>query len=91
MPQDSAILPGYISIGIRANHMDMTKFATVDDPGFEAVCGELRRWIKQLSKVSNPSRDPLPPGSGDTLQDGQREPDGSNVPDALQSNAAICT
>jgi hypothetical protein len=35
VPQDSAILPGYIPIGIRGNHMDMTKFASVDDPGFQ--------------------------------------------------------
>jgi protein SERAC1 len=54
VPQDSAILPGYIPIGIRANHMDMTKFATVDDPGFAAVCGELRRWIKQLRGAAAP-------------------------------------
>ena len=25
----------------------MTKFANVDDPGFVAVCGELRRWIRE--------------------------------------------
>lgn len=24
----------------------MARFADVDDPGFVAVCGELRRWIK---------------------------------------------
>ncbi|RYP02565.1 hypothetical protein DL765_010728 [Monosporascus sp. GIB2] len=49
VPQDSAILPGYIPIGIRGNHMDMTKFASIDDPGFVAVCGELRRWIRDMS------------------------------------------
>lgn len=48
MPKHSAILPGYIPIGIHANHVEMTKFATLDDPGFKAVCGELRRWSKQL-------------------------------------------
>ncbi|KAK3937089.1 hypothetical protein QBC46DRAFT_417131 [Diplogelasinospora grovesii] len=37
-------LPG---IGV-PNHMDMARFAAADDPGFMAVCGELRRWIKQL-------------------------------------------
>ncbi|KAK4117981.1 hypothetical protein N657DRAFT_659810 [Parathielavia appendiculata] len=45
VPQDSAILPGYIPIGVHRNHMDMTKFASVDDPGFLAVCGELRRPV----------------------------------------------
>jgi hypothetical protein len=28
--------------------MDMTKFEGPDDPGFVAVTGELRRWIKEL-------------------------------------------
>ncbi|CAI7593607.1 unnamed protein product [Penicillium palitans] len=48
VPQDSAILPGYIPIGIHGNHMDMTKFAGPTDPGLLAVCGEMRRWIKDL-------------------------------------------
>lgn len=47
MPQDSAILPGYTPIGIHSNHMDMPKFANADDPGFVALSGELRRWIKE--------------------------------------------
>ncbi|UKZ79212.1 hypothetical protein TrVFT333_006962 [Trichoderma virens FT-333] len=51
VPQHSAILPGYIPIGIHGNHMDMTKFASKDDPGFVAVCGELRRWIREISRV----------------------------------------
>ncbi|RSL83110.1 hypothetical protein CEP52_016800, partial [Fusarium oligoseptatum] len=33
VPQDSAILPGYIPIGIHSDHMGMTKFASTDDPG----------------------------------------------------------
>jgi hypothetical protein len=28
--------------------MDMTKFGTLDDPGFVAVTGEIRRWVKAL-------------------------------------------
>ena len=27
--------------------MDMTKFVNLEDPGFVAVCGELRRWIRE--------------------------------------------
>ncbi|KAH0562800.1 hypothetical protein GP486_002572 [Trichoglossum hirsutum] len=50
VPSHSAILPGYIPIGIRGNHMDMTKFEDAEDPGFVAVAGELRRWIKDLIK-----------------------------------------
>lgn len=48
MEKHSAILPGYIPIGIRANHSEMTKFADVHDPGFDAVCGELRRWVRSI-------------------------------------------
>ena len=28
----------------------MTKFVNVDDPGFVAVCGELRRWVRDTDK-----------------------------------------
>ncbi|KAH7176204.1 hypothetical protein EDB81DRAFT_772114 [Dactylonectria macrodidyma] len=28
--------------------MDMTKFANNEDPGFIALCGELRRWIRSI-------------------------------------------
>ena len=52
-------------MGIRSNHMDMTKFENVDDPGFKAIAGELRRWIRalvrsenvRLSHVESPHRD----------------------------------
>ena len=90
VPQDSAILPGYIPIGIRSNHMDMTKFASIDDPGFQAVCGELRRWIKQLGKAATPVGNPLPPRSSSASKDGQRGPDSSDGLDGVQSNAAMC-
>ncbi|KXX75211.1 Kinesin light chain [Madurella mycetomatis] len=49
VPQHSAVLPGHIVIGIHSNHMDMARFAAKDDQGFTAVCGELRRWVKQIS------------------------------------------
>jgi hypothetical protein len=32
--------------------MDMTRFEHVDDPGFLAVAGELRRWCRELSSPS---------------------------------------
>ena len=44
----SAILPEYIHMGIRDNHIGMTKFKSVDDPGFVRVTGELQRWVKGL-------------------------------------------
>jgi hypothetical protein len=39
--------------------MNMARFANVDDPGFVAVCGELRRWIRDVEgnkrRHKNPS------------------------------------
>ena len=57
VPSRSAILPGYILIGIRSNHMDMSKFEDVDDPGFAAVVGELRRWTRELARSQKPEID----------------------------------
>jgi len=33
--------------------MDMTKFEDRSDPGFTAVAGELRRWIRELVALSD--------------------------------------
>ncbi|KAH8756033.1 hypothetical protein F5883DRAFT_359130, partial [Diaporthe sp. PMI_573] len=48
VPQELAILPGYIPIRIRRDHMGMTKFVSPEDPGFVAVCGELRSWVRAM-------------------------------------------
>lgn len=53
VPSHSAILPGYIPIGIRNNHINMTKFENANDPGFAIFAGELRRWVKHLAAVEN--------------------------------------
>jgi hypothetical protein len=52
VPSYSAVLPGYVPIVIRDNHMGMTKFDDLDDPAFIAVAGELRRWSKELNTKS---------------------------------------
>ncbi|GAB1314018.1 Tetratricopeptide-like helical (Fragment) [Madurella fahalii] len=70
VPQDSAILPGYIPIGIPSNHMDMARFERADNPGFVAVCGELRRWARELRPVSTEA-----PPANTSL--GQPSPDGA--------------
>jgi hypothetical protein len=54
VPSHSAILPGYVPIGIRHNHMDMTKFEHEGDPGFVAVAGELRRWTREIATEKAP-------------------------------------
>ncbi|KAE8155495.1 hypothetical protein BDV40DRAFT_294286 [Aspergillus tamarii] len=40
---ESAGLPGSVPIRIHSNHMGITKFSSVDDPGFVAILGQLRR------------------------------------------------
>ena len=50
--------------------MGMTKFASSDDPGFLAVCGELRRWIKQISTAAARDENPRPPGPRNVSHDG---------------------
>ncbi|KAJ4267323.1 hypothetical protein NW762_003427 [Fusarium torreyae] len=56
VPKHSAILPGYISIGIHKNHAEMTKFARPDEPGFVAICGELKRWMKRIQQTRTKSQ-----------------------------------
>ncbi|KAK0627900.1 hypothetical protein B0T14DRAFT_451216 [Immersiella caudata] len=65
VPRESAVLPGYISIGIHANHMDMARFRAADDPGFLAVCSELRRWVEAVATTQGkPERQHVPaPGT----------------------------
>ncbi|KAL7764623.1 hypothetical protein ACKLNR_005768 [Fusarium oxysporum f. sp. zingiberi] len=53
VPKHSAILPGYISIGIHKNHAEMAKFSTSDEPGFVAICGELKRWMKRIQQAQS--------------------------------------
>ena len=48
VPSYSAIIPDRTYIGIRANHMEMTKFRREDDPGFIAVAEEIRRWMGEI-------------------------------------------
>jgi hypothetical protein len=49
VPSHSAILPGYIPIGIHEDHIGMTKFDSHTNTGFTAVAGELLRWMRESS------------------------------------------
>lgn len=53
VPKHSAILPGHISIGIHKNHAEMTKFSNSEEPGFVAICGELKRWMKRIQQTQS--------------------------------------
>ncbi len=50
VPKHSAILPAYTSVAIRANHMDMPKFSSAQDPGYQAISNELWRWARDLDR-----------------------------------------
>lgn len=47
----SAILAAHPHIGIHANHMDMVRFSSCDDPGFLSIAGELQRWMQELGPI----------------------------------------
>ena len=51
VPKDSATLDGYTSIGIHANHMDMTKFLSDQDPDYRNVVSELQRFIQPCGQL----------------------------------------
>lgn len=55
MPQHSAMLPAYGSKSSHANHMNMTKFESAEDPGFVNVSTTLWRWAKDLAKETTGS------------------------------------
>ncbi|KAF4342967.1 hypothetical protein FBEOM_3057 [Fusarium beomiforme] len=60
VPKHSAILPGYISIGIHKNHAEMTKFSNSDEPGFVAICSELKRWMKRIQEAQSKPQVQIP-------------------------------
>jgi hypothetical protein len=39
--------------GIPANHSDMAKFSSLDDPGFQSVSRLIRRWVQALPTRDN--------------------------------------
>jgi hypothetical protein len=36
-------------IGITADHLGMTKFATQEDQGYKLICAQLKRWAEAIS------------------------------------------
>jgi hypothetical protein len=53
VPRDSATIAGSIPIGIRKDHREMARFSTKQDDGFLALCGELRRWTRDIEAHTN--------------------------------------
>lgn len=58
--------------------MDMTKFAGSTDPGFLAVCGEMRRWIKDLKSGNKHHTNQLRLGSALDQEPGQAKQHSEN-------------
>ncbi|RYP30814.1 hypothetical protein DL768_011186 [Monosporascus sp. mg162] len=53
VPKHSAILPGYASFGIHANHMNMTKFKDENDQGFPELVHALQRLVNEIKGSQN--------------------------------------
>jgi len=51
--KDSAIIDGYTSISIHANHRDMVRFASAEDAGYKRLLGELTRWERLATSASS--------------------------------------
>ncbi|KAF4964390.1 hypothetical protein FSARC_7689 [Fusarium sarcochroum] len=50
VPKHSAILPGYIAIGIHKNHADMTKFSGPCGVGKTQIALAYAYWLQEISK-----------------------------------------
>ena len=50
VPKGSATLDRYTSIGIHANHMDMTRFSSDQDPDYRNVLSELQRFSQPCNQ-----------------------------------------
>ncbi|KAK2740377.1 hypothetical protein FQN57_006117 [Myotisia sp. PD_48] len=48
VPEATATLNGYKSIGLFADHLTMAKFISRDDDGFKAIVGELQEWQSEV-------------------------------------------
>jgi hypothetical protein len=62
VPRHSAILSAYPGRSIHANHMEMTKFSSSTDLGYQVVSNQLWLWTDEIGSEANtaPMRQ-LPP------------------------------
>lgn len=51
----------------------MSKFSRSDDPGFVAICGELRRWIRDVGAPTTAEVSQLLPGPPAMHGEGSRQ------------------
>ena len=67
VPKHSASLDRYTSIGIHANHMDMTKFLSDQCPDYRNVLSELQRFIPSCNQQTR-NELPLPTSASPGIQ-----------------------
>ncbi|KAH8882541.1 hypothetical protein GQ53DRAFT_733723 [Thozetella sp. PMI_491] len=51
VPKQSAALLGYNPQGISANHVEMCKFESVENPGYQAIKFQLLLWLKEIIEI----------------------------------------
>ncbi len=54
--KESAIIEGYPSISVHANHRDMVRFASAEDTGFKRLLDELTRWERLVTSAPRSRR-----------------------------------
>ncbi|KAH0562316.1 hypothetical protein GP486_002990 [Trichoglossum hirsutum] len=59
VPMQSAVLTSYKSIGIPANHIDMTKFTSPQNAGYLAISSEILHWV--CAHILRPPLQPTQP------------------------------
>ena len=59
VPKESATISGNNYVSIHANHREMPRFATADDPGFQSIIGQLRAWIAEIVQSQNKENVPF--------------------------------
>jgi len=52
VPEDSAHIPGYGFETINANHTEMCKFSSKDDPNYKVVVQLLKKWMEEVKEAS---------------------------------------
>jgi len=74
VPEDSAHIPGHDFETINANHTEMCKFSSKDDPNYKIVLQLLKKWIKEVREVSKDKK-PDNVSGANTIRDDIRTED----------------
>ncbi|MCJ1393159.1 hypothetical protein MMC18_006031 [Xylographa bjoerkii] len=76
--RQSAIWPGHYKTAIHADHMNMTKFASIEEEGYKDFLGELQRWLEErnlnIKAPDQPPENPQPASSNTRIQQNVARP-----------------